>query len=442
MTKHRLLIGDVLEKTKTLDPVSIDLILFSPPYYGLRDYGVDGQWGLEKHPKEYIEKFVILGRELKRVLKKSGSMYIVLGDTYYGSGAGQKDTGKAVYTQKEFRKKPLTNIKSNWLQPKQLMLMPSRIAIALQDDNWVLRNDIIWNKPNAMPSSVKDRLANSYEHIFHFVQNRKYFYDLDSIRVPHSVSTIKRITQPTVFEQEGGIKQDILRGKPKSGHGSRSNLIVQGLAKKYLERPDIYRKDDLKRERRGRVRASLDTPHSNNPKGKNPGDVIATNRITRNTILLTEKDSEIVLELEKTGVDYRIFKEGSKKEIVAGGRAKEYKDKGYILMYWGLKGRNPGDLFRITTKGYKEAHFAVFPEALIIPIIKSSCPRDGIVLDPFVGSGTTMKVAMDLMRNSIGIELNPEYKNLIIKRIGADKFAFKEENIYRSIDNIVLEVSK
>jgi site-specific DNA-methyltransferase (cytosine-N4-specific) len=189
---YHIYLGDVLDNVRKLENESVDLIVFSPPYYALRDYGIDGQWGLEKHPNEYIKKFVVLGKELRRVLKKTGSMYINLGDTYWGSGAGQKDTGIRAYTPNEYRKKPLTNIKSNWLQPKQLLMMPARVTIALQNDGWILRNQNIWHKPNAMPSSVTDRLTNTYEVVYHFVKSRKYYYDLDSIRVPHAEATIER----------------------------------------------------------------------------------------------------------------------------------------------------------------------------------------------------------------------------------------------------------
>ena len=144
----------------------VDLVFTSPPYWGLRDYGVDGQIGFEDHPQKYIDKIVEVSRAVRRILKKSGSYYLVLGDTYCGTGAKRKIDG------------------SNWLQPKQLLLLPSRIAVALQGDGWVLRNDCIWYKPNHMPSSVKDRRTTSFEHVFHFVKSRRYYYDLDSIRVP------------------------------------------------------------------------------------------------------------------------------------------------------------------------------------------------------------------------------------------------------------------
>jgi site-specific DNA-methyltransferase (cytosine-N4-specific) len=137
---------------------------------------------------------VTVCRELKRVLKRTGSMYIVLGDTYFGGGHGgntlyKTPSGQLVKSVKQGESSnyvPIMNWKDEIYKPKCLLGIPWRVAFALIDDSWILRNDIIWRKPNAMPSSVKDRLTQTYEHIFHFVKNRKYYYDLDAIREPHT----------------------------------------------------------------------------------------------------------------------------------------------------------------------------------------------------------------------------------------------------------------
>ncbi|GAI31025.1 unnamed protein product, partial [marine sediment metagenome] len=177
-----------------------------------------GQLGLEPHPNMYIDHLVMICREIRRVLKKSGSFYLNLGDTYCGSGCGTNDyrTEKSKSIQGIGKNKNLyktggisakLKYDSCWLQPKQLMLMSSRVAIALQDDGWILRNDIIWHKPNPMPSSVKDRLNNTFEHVFHFVKSKKYYYDLDAIRIPHKTESLKRAEYgfnviPRAWEQE------------------------------------------------------------------------------------------------------------------------------------------------------------------------------------------------------------------------------------------------
>jgi DNA modification methylase len=163
---------DSIKFMKRLPDNSIDFCMTSPPYWWQRNYRVEGQIGQEKTPEEYIENLVAVFRELKRILKDTGSFYLNLGDTYVGTDN---------YSRK------------SWKKVKQLALIPSRIAIALQEDGWILRNDICWHKPNGLPSSVKDRLTNRWEHIFHFVKQRKYYYNLDAIREPLKLSTIKRL---------------------------------------------------------------------------------------------------------------------------------------------------------------------------------------------------------------------------------------------------------
>lgn len=162
---------DCLEFMRRLPGQSIDFCMTSPPYWSLRDYGAAGQIGLERTPEEYIRRLLLTFRELKRILKDTGSFYLNLGDTYFGPDN--------------------CSVKS-WKIQKQLALIPSRVAIALQEDGWILRNDICWYKPNGLPSSVRDRLTNRWEHVFHFVKHQRYYYDLDAIRVPYKASSIKR----------------------------------------------------------------------------------------------------------------------------------------------------------------------------------------------------------------------------------------------------------
>ena len=175
--------NDCLKFLKRLPKQSIDLCMTSPPYWRLRDYGKPGQIGQEKTPEEYIEKLLIIFRELKRVLKGTGSFYLNLGDTYIGTDSCREKT---------------------WKKSKQLALLPARVAIALQEDGWILRNDICWYKPNCLPSSVKDRLTCRWEHVFHFVKQRKYYYNLDAIREPLKASTIKRVRNRVKLHERTG----------------------------------------------------------------------------------------------------------------------------------------------------------------------------------------------------------------------------------------------
>jgi DNA modification methylase len=163
---------DSIKFMKRLPDKSIDFCMTSTPYWQLRDYGIKDQIGQEKTPEEYIWNLVAVFRELKRILNETGSFYLNLGDTYVGTDNCSR---------------------KSWKKVKQLALIPSRVAIALQEDGWILRNDICWHKPNGLPSSVKDRLTNRWEHIFHFVKQRKYYYNLDAIREPQKKNSIKRV---------------------------------------------------------------------------------------------------------------------------------------------------------------------------------------------------------------------------------------------------------
>jgi len=285
---NQIICGDCLEVMKGFPDESIDMVMFSPPYLGLRDYGVEGQIGLETHPNHYIAKMVGVCKEVRRVLKKSGSMYINLGDTYFGSGMGtgktnQGPSGKQIYQLPYGSCKTRSSRKkhSNWLQPKQKMMIPARVAIALQDDGWTLRNDIIWHKPNHMPSSVKDRLTSSYEHIFHFVKAKRYYYDLDAIREPHK--TPKEMKK---YYTEARIK------KAKRFRRRESQFQVAPLESphrqskdklKPIRKEDVFPGEDKNPQPGGRshfgVGSVISDRYKNaevrgNLKGKNPGDVL------------------------------------------------------------------------------------------------------------------------------------------------------------------------
>jgi len=253
---NQVVCGNAFEVLPTFPENSIDMIMFSPPYWGLRDYklplqvfGADlncqhewgskipairnrwgnpdtlsekqrsnrgslsnidvlefnqssfcpkcgawrGSFGLEPHPQLYIDHMRLLCSLLKRILKKTGSLWLNMGDTYFGksaqSGEGEpRRTGincRWILSQRRCLYQGET---SNWLQPKQKLLIPERCAIALQEDGWILRNDVIWHKPNHMPASVKDRLTTSWEHLYFFVKSKRYFFALDAIRQPHKNS--------------------------------------------------------------------------------------------------------------------------------------------------------------------------------------------------------------------------------------------------------------
>ena len=574
---NRIICGNCLEVMKEMPSESVDLVMFSPPYWGLRDYGEEaiavwggdpncehewietaenlegytskrrwqhginreenpecwsreikkygfcvkcgawrGQLGLEPHPQMYIDHLVMICREIKRILKKSGSMYINLGDTYYGGGGTQGRPKERIdlertkveagaYPPPEYWK-IRGSFRSNWLQPKQKLLIPFRVAIALQEDGWIIRNDIIWHKPNAMPSSVKDRLNVTHEYIFHCVKSRKYYYNLDAIREPHSISTFKRIFQRNVFEQKGGEKQILLRGEKKSprDRGSRCADMVKSIAEKYVQ-IDI---DDLKdfclkeyerrikkrtpykhkdsplipnsfksasewnrgtRETMNEIIDSLNIPENiksklrawwhdrqGHPKGKNLGDIIfphgspsRRNRDYKNLEKFVQQQRQWYSgkhENNPKGKNPGDVFQSKKKPYIGNNphRMRLQKDK-YLALDPSRPmdlshplGKNPGSFWSISTKPFPEAHFAVYPLSLCVRPILSSCPPDGIILDPFVGSGTTCLAAelinrklwdeLDYTPNEtakkinwnlkwIGIEINPKYVEIAKRRL-------------------------
>ncbi|MBM4518354.1 site-specific DNA-methyltransferase [Rhodococcus hoagii] len=174
--------GDALSVAATLDSASIDCIVTSPPYFGLRDYGEAGQYGLEATPAEYVETMRALFAELRRVLADDGTLWLNLGDSY------SKD--------------------------KDLLGIPWRVALAIQETGWILRNEVIWHKTNAMPESVTDRLAGRHEHVFLFTKSRRYWFDLDAVREPHAESTIAAASRAR---------------KPYAAPGQRPNTKTRGM---------------------------------------------------------------------------------------------------------------------------------------------------------------------------------------------------------------------
>lgn len=443
---NQVLCGDSIEVMKTLPNDSIDMTMFSPPYWGLRDYGISGQIGLEEHPSKYIEKMVEVCQEVKRILKNTGSMYIVIGDTYFGgkgkSGSSlpeetdaRQNTLQRGYQELSFdRPQNIVKQDGRWLQPKQLMGIPWRVAIALQEDGWILRNDIIWNKPNHMPSSVKDRLTNAYEHIFHFVKNRKYHYDLDAIREKPIGDESEKYGSPRARTQRATKCKGWDKVKPNE------KGILGGA---YGWQPDPHRKERISEIER-------------NPLGKNPGDVllydskyakhdygqtlqafVREQTIAKRRILSRDEAEKLFPDDPKKQQEYinyihdhdghpsgknpsDILKFKGDETQPAGRLAKSrdtYRALG--LPEGHLLGKNPADFWNITTQPFKGAHFAVYPEAVCMRPIKSSCPPNGIVLDPMCGSGTTLVVAKKLGRKCIGVELNPAYIEIANKRLAA-----------------------
>ena len=181
----RIIPGDVLAGLATLPDASVHCCVTSPPYWGLRDYGVDGQIGLEPTPAEYVAKMVAVFREVRRVLRDDGTLWLNLGDSYMGGGGGNYGSGASVASG---HGQHLTNVRNRpafieatGLKAKDLVGIPWRVAFALQADGWYLRSDIIWSKPNPMPESVTDRPTKAHEYMFLLSKSDRYYYDADAV---------------------------------------------------------------------------------------------------------------------------------------------------------------------------------------------------------------------------------------------------------------------
>jgi len=183
-----ILQGDAIDQLHTLPEQSVQCCVTSPPYWGLRDYGTEGQIGLEKTPEEYTQKMVEVFREVKRVLRDDGTLWLNLGDSYSGSGVNDGTVNPGISKSSErcdVSTVSRPNTKISGLKPKDLVGIPWRVAFALQADGWYLRSDIIWSKPNPMPESVTDRPTKAHEYMFLLSKKAKYYYDADAVREPH-----------------------------------------------------------------------------------------------------------------------------------------------------------------------------------------------------------------------------------------------------------------
>ncbi len=199
--------GDAVEILSYIATASVDCIVTSPPYYGKRDYGVEGQLGLESHPQMYINKLVAIFSEAKRVLKPTGSLWVNIGDTYW-SGKGRSHGIDTKQKNRRFDRPQDKSGSGPWCVPKQLLLIPHRFAIAMQDDGWIVRNDNVWHKPAPIPDPIADRCSLTHEYVFHFVKQRKYFFDAQAVALP---SNGKRETKPpfSVWTIPTAVRQNI-----------------------------------------------------------------------------------------------------------------------------------------------------------------------------------------------------------------------------------------
>lgn len=215
MSDYQVLIGDCLDTLKTLPDQSVHTCVTSPPYFGLRDYGQDGQIGLEPTPDEFVEALVRVFREVRRVLRDDGTVWLNLGDSYNARLSGAKNGIGSAYGRDKDKpghdrpSRKATAVERGvvaGLKPKDLIGIPWMVAFALRADGWYLRQDIIWRKPNPMPESVRDRCTKAHEYVFLLSKRPRYYYDSESIKEPLSDSSIARLGQPNLAAQVGSAR--------------------------------------------------------------------------------------------------------------------------------------------------------------------------------------------------------------------------------------------
>lgn len=336
--KYNFFLGDSLSVLKEMESESVDCIITSPPYWGMRAYdNEESEFEIGNEPDFilYVKALTEVFTEAKRVLKKKGSLWLNLGDKYVD---------------------------------KKLLGMPWRIALSLMDSGWILRNDVIWHQLKGT-QSCKDRLRDSYEHIFHFVKSKKYYYDADSIR-------IKPSKLPTISE-----------------NSTTSSTGVSG--KKY--RKIIRESNELTEQEKINAEKALD-------------EVLAEIRMGLvNDFRMTIRGAQRAWHSDNTKIS---------------GRAKELVNRGYYIMRISSKGHLPSDVWDIVPEDTwrTDCHCAVYPEELLRIPISATTPKNGIVLDPFSGTGTTVAAALKLGRRGVGIELSPEYLRISQQRINSIAF--------------------
>ncbi|TFY86709.1 site-specific DNA-methyltransferase [Pseudomonas kairouanensis] len=216
MKQHRVLIGDCIESMRTLQDQSINTCVTSPPYFGLRDYGMAGQIGLEETPAEFVSRLVDVFREVKRVLRDDGTLWLNLGDSYCSTAPGTKNApqskGSAKNPEQWANARPKT---PPGLKPKDLIGIPWLVAFALQADGWFLRQDIIWQKPNPMPESVTDRCTKSHEYIFLLSKSQRYHFDHVAIK---EEAIGGQTGNATTFKREGSKREKSIPGHAYGTH--------------------------------------------------------------------------------------------------------------------------------------------------------------------------------------------------------------------------------
>lgn len=379
---NKVACGDALTLLKDMPDQVVQTCITSPPYWGLRDYGVDGQLGLEDTPEQYVSKVVELFREVRRVLKDDGTLWVNIGDSY---AAGGRNSGNSLENTSA---KQLTQISSmdcgpkkapKGMKPKDLVGIPWMVAFALRADGWYLRSDIIWSKPNPMPESVTDRPTKAHEYLFLLSKSSKYYYDAEAIAEPVAESTLRDLRVPDDSNR-------MFRGYPGQASRGGTNLGNQATPTGWDTSKGNGGHGSYHRNGRNKDTKRV---HGNKPGRSDGGRVTQRDKFSRSGPV-----GDHVLP-NQTTAQHRPGRE-------------DYPPNGM---------RNKRSVWTIATQSFKEAHFATFPIKLVEPCILAGSKAGDIVMDPFMGSGTTALRAKELGRKYVGLELNPDYIKISDQRL-------------------------
>jgi DNA modification methylase len=397
-------IGDSRQLIHELEDNSVDCVMTSPPYWALRDYGHNDQIGMEDTPEDYLNNMLNLFNDIKTKLKNTGNCFVNLGDTYASNTKGSGGTDKQQINGSDRQHFNSLNVKSN-LPNKCMCMIPERFAWGMIQNGWILRNKIVWYKPNHMPEPVTDRLTKSYEMIYHFTKSQKYYYDLDAIREPH-------ITQEK--RPSGMVRSQNYNGKYK---GSTINPEISSSPRARTQRQYsvVERINDVVEYRKNLPELIDLKKYLNKYKAQSNLTIDNIENIFGNKSPHHWLNGECYPSSEDWIKLKTILNFDDMYDIVMTTLYQKKSDK-----INNPKGKNPGDMWAINTKPYSEAHFAVYPLELVKKPILAGCPVGGTVLDPFGGSGTTAEFCRNNDRNCIIFELNPEYEKLIKKRSMSD----------------------
>ena len=391
---REILHGDVLDKLATISDETIDVIISSPPFWSLRDYSVEGQIGLEPDFHDYLNTMQKVMDGLKRVLKPTGTCWINLGDTYNSSGSSNHPR------YWDGREKNIDGgIKqvSKSVETKSLLGIPQRFMINCIDNGWICRNDIVWSKVNAMPSSVKDRFSNKHERIFFFSKNKRYYFDLDAVRVPS-----KTASKPFNVRVRDSDTNRFLQGatdSEKQNHNGKGEYNGKA-SKEYLQK--WIKNED-----------SIHGTNANNPKGKNPGDIFQINPKPFPEAHFATFPLELPLKILKCACPNQVCNKcGKARESITDHTVEYFRennrvDKNIVYDKHSHVERPP-------------SNWKPKEKDKIIGYTDCGCNagfKPGIVLDPFFGAGTVGLAAEKLGLNWIGIELNAEYIKIAQNRL-------------------------